>query len=183
MNQRTYSTEAIVLSRKNFGEADRIITIFSKNYGKLRVVAKGIRRLTSRKKGSLELFNHTKMFLVRGRGMDIITETELKNEFSNWRKDITRVGIAYHLCEVVEKLTAEGQDQEEVYRLLKLALEKLDKMKDGQLIEFVRRFKLRVLGDLGFLEKDKDIPMNIDDYIEELINGGLKTRRFLRYLR
>ena len=182
MDRRTYSTEAVILSRRNYGEADRLLTVYSKQYGKIRVIAKGIRRLTSRKKGSLELFNYTRMFLAKGKGLDIVTESEVKEDFSAWRKDLTRVGVAYHLAEVVEKLTVEGQEQEEVFRLLVLALQKLDKMKDDQLPEFIRRFKLRVLEDLGFLEKDMNIPKDLDDFIEDLINGSLKTKKFLKTL-
>jgi len=182
MNQRSYSTEAVILSRRNYGEADRLLTIFSKHYGKLRVVAKGIRRTTSRKKGSLELFNYSRMLLIKGKNMDLIADTEIKNDFSAWRKDLKRVGVAYHLSEVVERLTPEGQELEDVFNLLVLAFEKLDKMKYEQLVEFVYRFKIRVLEELGFLGRNREVPKDLDEFIGDLINGELKTKKFLKTL-
>ena len=175
MNQRSYSTEAVILSRRNHGEADRLLTIFSKHYGKLRVIAKGIRRTTSRKKGSLELFNHTRMLLIKSKNMDLDADTEIKNDFSPWRKDLKRVGVAYHLSEVVEKLTPESQELGSVFDLLVLAFEKLDKMKYEQLVRF--------LEELGFLGRNREVPKNLDEFIGDLINGELKTKKFLKTLR
>ena len=86
MKIRTYSSEGIILARKNYSEADRILTCFSKSYGKISLLAKGIRKLKSKKRGHLEVFSHIKFSASRGHGMDIITEVETINTFS---KDYT----------------------------------------------------------------------------------------------
>ena len=114
----TYKTEAIVLSRRNFGEADKILTIFTKHYGKIRALAKGVRRMKSRKGGNVELFNQVSLVLAKGKNLDIITEVELKNSFRFWRQNLNRVGVAYYLVELVESLTPEGQANRFAYRLL-----------------------------------------------------------------
>lgn len=192
MNERTYKTEAIILSRRNFGEADRILTCFSRYHGKLRIIAKGVRRPTSRKRGQLELFNHVKLFIVVGKNLDIVTEAETKNSFSSWRKDLTHVGVAYHLVEVVDKLTAEGESQEEVFYLLRDALEDLNKAGFWDLYKLTQSFKKSLLVELGFLEKERPTPstmtdlrltdLQLDDYIEEITGKALKTKRFLKFL-
>jgi len=78
---RSYKTEGIVLKRINYGEADRILTIYTKRHGKIRAIAKGVRKLTSRKAGSLELFNNVVLFLVKGKNLDIITEAQTVDLF------------------------------------------------------------------------------------------------------
>lgn len=182
MEDRSYSTEGVILARRNQGEADRLLTIFTKHYGRVRVVAKGVRRTTSRKKGSLELFNYVRFFAARGRNMDIITEVETKNSFLDWRGDLTKVAVAYHLCEIVNRLTAEKQENRELFEELVLALEGLGKLDYWAIYSFVQTFKVRILEELGFVERGRPIPGNLDAYIEHLINGNLKTRKFLLQL-
>lgn len=182
MRDRTYSTEAVILARRNFGEADRLLTIFSKHYGRIRVIAKGIRRTTSRKRGSLELFSYIRLLLARGKNMDIVTDVEVKNNFSAFRKDLTKVGVAYHLVEVVSRLTAEHQEHREIFDLLIDSLNRLHETDYWKLHSLIQSFKVQVLEELGFLERGKPIPKNLDFYIEDLINGELRTKKFLAKL-
>ena len=182
VEQRSYGSEGIIIGRKNYGEADRLLTIFTKYHGKVRVVAKGIRRTTSRKRGSAELFNYVKMFLARGRGLDILTEIEIKKDYSNFRKDLLRVGVAYHLAEIVDRLTVEGQEHKEVFTLLEDAYSNLANLDYWALHPYIQSFKVRVLEELGFLERNREIPRNLDVYIEDLINGNLRTKKFLLQL-
>ncbi len=181
MNNRTYATEGIILARRNIGEADRLLTIYTKHYGKLKVVAKGIRRTTSRKRGSLELFTQVKMFAVRGKTFDILTEVEVKDNFNQWRADLLRVGVAYHLTEVINRLTQEGQEHRKVYELLFTAFNRLNDFEYVKLPIFISAFKKAVLTELGFLNEDRG-KTDYDSYIEELIQGSLRTKRFLRSL-
>ncbi|MEA3354871.1 MAG: DNA repair protein RecO, partial [Patescibacteria group bacterium] len=115
---RSYKLQTIVLKRINFSEADRLITVFSKNNGKVVLIAKGVRKLTSRKKGHLELFTHVKFQVAKTKGLGIITEAETINNFPNLRKNLNRVRIAYLLAELIDRMTAEWQEQEEVFDLL-----------------------------------------------------------------
>lgn len=183
MHDRTYSTEGIILARRNYGEADRFLTIFTKHYGKIRVIAKGVRRINSRKRGSLELFNHIKIFLVKGHNLDIITEAESKNAFLAWRKDLTKVAVAYHIAEVVARLTPEHQEHREIFDLLHSAFADLGTLDYWALYPFIQNFKVWTLEELGFLERDKGVPKDLDNYIEDLINGSLRTRNFLARLK
>lgn len=183
MREKTYFTEAVILARKNYGEADRLLVIFSKHYGKLRVIAKGIRRPTSRKKGALELFNHVRLFLAKGKNLDIITEAEAKDSFSGWRKDLTKVGVAYHLSELVTRLLPEHQEHKEVFELLLESFRSLSKLDYWSLYPFIQLFKIGLLEELGYLERGGNAPRDLDHFIEDLINSELKTKRFLKTLR
>ena len=179
MEQRNYLAEGIIIGRRNYGEADRILTIFTKYHGKIRVIAKGIRRLTSRKRGSLELFNFIKFFVAKGKGMDILTEAEVKKDFSFWKKDLLKVGIAYHIAEIIDRLTVEGQEHKKIFELLENAYIDLTSLDYWFTYSYIQSFKTKVLEDLGFLEKGKELLKNLDTYIEDLINGQLRTKKFL----
>jgi DNA repair protein RecO (recombination protein O) len=182
VQEKSFSTEAIILSRKNFGEADRLLTIFTKYYGKRRVLAKGVRRPISRKRGSLEIFSYVKIFLAKGKNIDIVTEAELINRFGGWRKDLIKVGVAYHLVEVVERLTAENQEHKEIFKLLVNSFEKLTSLGYWEIYPFVQSFKVKVLEELGFLERHRPTTKNLDSYIEELVGCSLQTKKFLKTL-
>ncbi len=182
MDLRNYSTEGIILARKNFGEADRLLTVFSKHYGKLRIVAKGVRRTTSRKRGAIEIFSFCRFLLARGRNLDILTDVEIKNNFQDWRDDLVKVGVAYHLCEVVDKLTVEHQEHKEVLYSLQECLESLHALDYWQLYPLVQNFKLEVLEELGFISKTKPVPTDVDSYIEDIIGTSLKSYKFLKTL-
>jgi DNA repair protein RecO (recombination protein O) len=145
---RSYKLEAIVVKRKNLGEADRLVTVFSREQGKRSLLAKGIRRLTSRKKGHLELFNQVSLQIAKGRNLDLITEAAAINHFSRLRQNLNRVRIAYLLLELVDKLTAENQEHEAVYDLLGETLGQLDG--DAASNNLIVDFEIRLLTLLGF---------------------------------
>jgi DNA repair protein RecO (recombination protein O) len=85
--------EAIVLSHHDWGEADRLLWLYTRELGKVRVVAKGVRKLRSRKAGHLEPFAHTRLQLARGRDMLIVTQAETINAFLNLREDLVQVAM------------------------------------------------------------------------------------------
>lgn len=144
----SYKAEAIVLKRINLGEADRLVTVFSQRRGKLTLLAKGIRRLTSRKKGHLELFNQVKLQIANGKNLDIITEAEAVNNFPKLRRNLNRVRIAYLFLELVDKLTAENQEHGEIYSLLCGTLAQLDS--NAVSSNLIVDFETRLLQWLGF---------------------------------
>src|SRR3712207_8076960 len=115
---RTYRVEAIVLKRIDFGEADRVLVIFTRDRGKLSVVAKGIRRISSRKAGHLELFTHAEIQLARGANLDVVTEATTRDAFRGLRDDLARTSHAYLVAELVDALTEEAAEQPEVFDLL-----------------------------------------------------------------
>ncbi len=176
---RTFKTEGIILKRTNYGEADRILTIYTKNYGKIKAVAKGVRKITSRKAGSLELFNHTIIFLAQGRSLPLITEAQAVNLFKFWRKNLAKVGVAYYFCELVDKLTPEEQENQAVFGLLKDYLEKINKF---NLSTAVRNFEEELLHELGFgvpavFESQKG---SLRNYIESITEKKINSPKILR---
>jgi DNA repair protein RecO (recombination protein O) len=146
---RIYSTDAIPLKRMDFGEADRIITLFTPGLGKLRAIARGVRRSTSRMAGHLELFTHSHLLLARGRELDIVTQASTVESFRSLREDLARSAQAYHLAELVDAFLQDRDENGAVFTLLRSALEALDTAEiSPELI--ARHFELQLLAAVGF---------------------------------
>src|SRR3989344_8334314 len=96
MRFRTYSSDCIVLSRRNYGEADRILTVYSRHYGKLKLLAKGVRKPKSKKRGHIEVFSRLRFSASKGKGIDIITEAELIEPYDFLRRDLRKTSLAYY---------------------------------------------------------------------------------------
>jgi len=114
---RLYRTEAIVLRRSNFGEADRLLTLYTPEWGKLRVIAKGVRKPTSRKSGHLELFTHSRLLVAKGRNLDIVTQAETLHSFRPLREDLLRTGWAYYAAELLDRFVEEGIEDRPLFNL------------------------------------------------------------------
>jgi DNA repair protein RecO (recombination protein O) len=123
---RRYTTEAIVLSRFDYGEADRILTLITPGGGKLKAIAKGIRRQKSRLGGSLEPFAELRLALAHGRTFDVVTQVEIIHPWLRMRDDLISFGTASYLAELANGTLEERHATESVYLLLKRAYEILD---------------------------------------------------------
>lgn len=146
--ERTYRTEAIVLRRKDFGEADRMLTLFTPERGKVRVVAKGIRKPRSRKAGHLELFTCSRLLLAHGRDMDIITQAETVDAYRPLREDLLRGAYAAYAVELLDKFTPDEQENAELYALLREMLGWVCASTDLALT--ARYYELQLLSLAGF---------------------------------
>lgn len=144
----SFKVEGIVLNRKNFGEADRILTVFTQQKGKISVVAKGVRRTTSRRAGNVELLNRVSMFLYQGKGLPILTEAESLETFSKLKEDLTLSAYAFHIIELVNKMTVEDQENRILYQYLLEVLHRLS-VRPRQIL--IRAFEVKILSYLGFI--------------------------------
>ena len=179
----SYTDEGIVIKRHNFGEADKIISIYSKTHGKITLMARGIRKLTSKRAGSLDLFNKIKFHAVSGRGeIDTLTEVQLLADHMNWKKHLGRVNIAYQLCELIDKLTADRQPHPEIYQILSLSLYQISTLGADWELK-IKNYKLKILIELGYWHEDKKHVGNLDDLIESLSERPLHAHKILAKLR
>lgn len=146
--ERTYRTEAVVIRRSDFGEADRLLTLFSADRGKLRAIAKGARKPQSRKTGHVELFMRSKFLLAEGRDLDIITQAEMQNAYPHLRDDLVRTTYAAYTVELLDRLTVYDDPHRDIYALLVQTLEAINGEADVLLA--ARYFELRLLSLTGF---------------------------------
>ena len=122
----TYRDEGVVLRTMRLGEADRIVTLATPEHGKVRAVAKGIRKPKSRFSGRLEPLTHVNVMCWRGRELDVVNQVEALDHFKAIRADLERVPVAQTMLEVVDHVALERQPMPEVFRMLVGALRTLD---------------------------------------------------------
>jgi DNA repair protein RecO (recombination protein O) len=147
-NERLYRTDAIILRRSDFGEADRLLTVFTPDRGKLRLMAKGVRKITSRKAGHVELFMLTDMLVAHGRTWDIISQAEVVESCRDLREDLDKISQAYYLAELVDRFIEEHDPNRPLYELLALTLARLSHVDDPYIT--LRYFELHLLSLAGF---------------------------------
>lgn len=146
--ERTFRSEAIVLRRSDFGEADRLLTLFSREFGKIRAIAKGARKPQSRKTGHVELFMRSRFFMAKGHDLNIITQAELIDAYPALRADLVRTTYAAYACELLDRFTEEEDQHLAMYDLLVQALDWLATSADVRLA--ARCYELRLLSQAGF---------------------------------
>jgi DNA repair protein RecO (recombination protein O) len=124
--QRSYSIEAIVLRRTDYGEADRILTLFTPTKGKMHAIAKGTRRPISKKAGHLELLNRSQLQMALGRNLDIVTQAEGRENFLHLRGELWHMTCGFYLAELVDRFVEDSTPHRDIYALLLESLRYLD---------------------------------------------------------
>ena len=146
---RSLRAEAIVLRHTDWGEADRLLTLYTREQGKVRAVAKGARKINSRKAGHLEPFTRVKLQLARGRDLLIVTQAESVDAYQPLREDLTRMSAAAYIIELLDRFVPDEEvSVPSLYRLLTETLARLSTEPDPWLP--VRYYEMRLLDFLGF---------------------------------
>lgn len=145
------TTEGIIIKRSDFGEADRILTVITPYKGKIKIVAKGVRRITSRRGGNVELLNKVKLHIYQGKGMPILTEAESINTFPKIKNDLMMSSYGSYIMELTDKLLPEEQPNPAAYQLLASILILLE-TNPRQI--FIRAYELKLLSVMGFWSSD-----------------------------
>ncbi len=143
-----------MLRRTDFGEADRILTLFTPTFGKVRAIAKGARRTTSRLAGHLELFTRTQLLLATGRELDVVTQAEGRERLDRLREDRWHATAAFYCAELVDRFLEDADPHPRAYALFTRTLRLLDEgagsgtSARGWLA--LRYFELHLLDELGY---------------------------------
>ncbi len=144
---RLYVTDAIVLTRFDYGEADRIMTLFTPAHGKLKAIAKGVRRTKSRLGGSLEPLAELRVALARGRTFDVVTQVQVTHAWLRLRDSLESTATAWYLAELADRSLEERHEAEGLYALLRRAYELLDAgMASGRV---ARWYEMHLADELG----------------------------------
>jgi DNA repair protein RecO (recombination protein O) len=145
---RVYQTEAIIIKRIKLGEADRILTLYTPELGKIKAVAKGTRRPKSKLGGHVELLTHSQLMLARGRNLDIITQAQTIDNFLPLKDNLGSISSGMYISELVDSFTAEHIENRRLFDLLLDTLNQLSQPKDSETV--LRYFELHVLDYLGY---------------------------------
>lgn len=145
---RVYKTQAIVLRQRKLGEADKIVTLYCANLGKVDAVAKGVRRTKSRLAGHLEPLTLGLYLVAEGRDLDIVTQAETIDAFAPLRSELERLSRGLYCAELVDRMLPERSEGYPVFLLLRDTLARLSA--EPELDLAVRYFEMRLLAELGY---------------------------------
>ncbi|MEK7565592.1 MAG: DNA repair protein RecO [Patescibacteria group bacterium] len=176
---RSYKTPGIILARRNFSESDKILTILTPGLGKIVILAKGIRRINSRRAPHLELFNEVGLVLHRGKTFDIVTESKIINNFPSLRQDLKLIGFVYYSAEVLERILPERQKHEPVYYNFQNFLKNLSIVNTENI---VKEFVVQLLWELGYLPKGQYPKMGVTNFVESIIERKIRSKKFIDQL-
>jgi DNA repair protein RecO (recombination protein O) len=146
--RKTYRTRGIVLRHAPIGEADRIVTIFTPELGKLRAVARGVRRTRSKLSGHLEPLTYVALSISHGRTLDVVTEAQTVRSFRGLREGLKLMSKALYIAELADAFLTENEAGHDLFRLLLDCLDALESSAEPS--RLLPWYEVRVLGLSGF---------------------------------
>jgi DNA repair protein RecO (recombination protein O) len=146
---RNYQTQGIILKQTKLGEFDKIVTIYTPEFGKLRAVAKGACHPKSKLGGNVEPLTHSLMLLAKGRNLDIVTQSQTINGFLALKSDLWRMACGLYVLELIDSFTVEGGENRPLFDLLLDILQQLSEPDSNETA--LRYFELHLLPSKGGL--------------------------------
>jgi len=123
-----YQTEGFVLKKEDQAEADQLFTIFSKDFGKIKILGKAIRKITSKLRAGMELFYLSQIEFIQGKTYKILTEAMVIDKFKEMRENLERLNIAFKISEDLDNLLKGEEQDEKIWQLLLEVFEKLNNL-------------------------------------------------------
>lgn len=145
---RSYQTEAIIIKKIKLGEADRILTLYTPHLGKIRAVAKGVRRPRSKMAGHLELLTHSQITLARGRNLETVIGSQTINGFLNLKSDLDLTSCALYAAELVDQFMPDEIENQPLFQLFLETLGRLSTSGDNERV--LRYFEMHLLSESGY---------------------------------
>lgn len=175
---RTFRVDGIILKRQNVGEADRILTVLTKELGKIQIKAKGVRKIASKRASHIEPLNVCSLSLYKGHALPVLTEVVALENFSLLKEDLGKIGFAYHLCELIDGLCPPQEENIKVYGLLYDVLKKMET--ESELAPLIHDFEVALLITLGYWSQGQQLQnTNLSYLIEGILERRLKTRSLI----
>jgi DNA repair protein RecO (recombination protein O) len=145
-----FTTNAVVIRSLDYGESDRIVTFFTKDFGKIKGIAKGARRSKKRFQNALDLFSHLRLIFFDREGMGIVRAEgcDILNSFPKIREDLKKIFYGNYFLELVNEMTKERETNREAFDLLLSFLSILNEMEAEE--ERLRAFEIRMLSLFGY---------------------------------
>jgi DNA repair protein RecO (recombination protein O) len=174
MSLHNFSDQAIVLKRTNYGDADRILTLFTREHGKISAIAKGVRKTTSRKAPHIELLSHAKLYLTVSHHLLIIIQAETINDHQTLKNNLESAKLVFHFLEIIDQLFAEEDAHPDIFDLLiRFLNENVDEAR-------LTKLELYLLKQLGFGIPPKKDFATVNAYIESVIDRQLNSLRKIK---
>lgn len=178
---RNLKTKGIIIKRSNYGEADRILTVLTEKYGKIKILAKGIRKINSRRGGNVELLNYADITVYSSKNFDLLQEAQVLFSHQKIKENLKKTALAYHLCEIVDGLCPEKEINQNIFHIMLNNFQEIEIYTNNIFLFNTFPFKYFLIRELGYWPKDKEmIPQQIDGFLESLLERKLKSLKFIQ---
>ena len=178
MRNNSFSTTAIVLKRVNVGETDRIINLLTQEFGKITVVAKGVRKMKSTKRAFLEPGNIVKAFCIQTKSLPLLTQATLIQDCSEMEQNLAAYRSLTQLLEIFEKLFVEIELEPEIFNSVLLLRKQVISGKAPA--KFVREILSNIIVQMGFQHPEESKYNTISDYISALSDSKMRSFEYLQ---
>lgn len=121
-----YRTQGLIFKKEDRGEADQLFTVFTKDFGRLEILGKGIRKIKSKLRSGAELFYLSEIEFIQGKTYKTLTDAILIDNFQNLRKNLIKLALAYRISEVLDNLVKDQEKDEKIWDLLEEVFQKLN---------------------------------------------------------
>lgn len=160
-----FKSEGFILRTRNLGEADKIVTIYTKTAGKVVAVARGSRRIRNRLMGCTQVFTLGRYLIFEGKNLDTLSQGEIMTSFQSIRDDLEKMAGAMYVTELVDVFTEENGPNQEIFTLIWNTLKMID---NGEIGLALRRFELRFMQEHGY-QPQLDSCINCDEELTQKI--------------
>ncbi len=170
----------VILKKQNYREADQIISLWTKETGKIRIMAKSLRLAKSKLAYNLSDLTLVEVEVVGRNSLPTVISCTCKNNYKNLREDLIKMGSAFYASELMLKMTADEQSNDQAFGLLTEFLQKLNDLESVEHYELLDNFALGLSSVLGFgTPKKVESHSDVKNFIEELIERNIKSEAFL----
>lgn len=176
-----YKTLGIIIKKKDLKDADRLLTIYAKDFGKILVKAKAIKKSSAKLKGHLELFVLSYLMIAQGKNLDIITNAETIENFSNLRRNLKSLACAYYFLELIDKLIAGPEKDTKIWQLLFDSFSKLNQRSVSYDL-LTKAFEIKLLEYLGYDLRLKDKGQEPENFIRHILDEKVNSKKFINVL-
>lgn len=168
---RIFQTQGIIINEDERGESDRVLTVFTENFGKIRLYANGSRKIKSKLAGRLALFNHVSLYFIRGKKREIITDAYALNSFINIRQNFDNIKIAFYVSNLIDNLIVAREYDKKLWAAIFWIFENIER---GVIYNenniFLRLFEVKILEYLGCLpDFSKNNPFDFNPRILQIL--------------
>ncbi|MEK7160928.1 MAG: DNA repair protein RecO [Patescibacteria group bacterium] len=178
IGESLYKTEGIIISATDLGELDRLLTIYTRGYGKISVRAISARKKESKLRGLIEPFAAGYLTLAKSKTRDILTDIQVSNSFAYLRSNLNNLAHAFYFTELIDKLISSPERDEDVWRLVARAFEVLNQ-KRNDLPKIKIAFEDKLVEFLGHGTASQPKPLQRLNYLQSLAGEMIKSYKFL----
>ncbi len=161
-----YKTQGIIIKTINSGEYDKLITVYTRDFGKLILKGKALRKNQSKLRGHLNLFLYSHLMIASGRGYDVIAGAETIKSFSNLRADLEKLSAAYYFSELIDKLIVAPEKDNQLWQLIEKAFQDLNQPK-VLVKQQIQELENNLLICLGYDPKQTNLKVLLNQFSDQ----------------